>query len=61
MAKKEFQPTMPRYGDFYAPLVAALKQLGGSAMIDELNARVLENMNLPKAVLEELHEPEKSS
>jgi restriction system protein len=61
MAKKVFHPKMPRYGDFYTPLVAALKQLGGSATIDEMNVRILENMKLPQAVLEELHQPGKSN
>ena len=61
MAKKASHPKMPGYGDFYTPLVAALKQLGGSANIDEMNARVLETMKLPQGVLEELHAPGRSN
>jgi restriction system protein len=61
MAKRAFDHQVPRYGDFYKPVIAALKQLGGSATIGELNTKVFEIMNLPQDVLEVLHDPGKSN
>ena len=61
MAKKIVHPQMPRYGDFYTPLLLSLRQLGGSASIEELNSAVIDSMKLPQEVLEELHDPEKSN
>ncbi len=52
---------MPRYRDFYNPLLAALRELGRSATIDELNTKATEVMELPDDVLEQLHDPEKSN
>ena len=61
MARKAIHPAMPRYRDFYNPLLAALRELGRSATIDELNTKATEVMELPDDVLEQLHDPEKSN
>jgi restriction system protein len=61
MAKKTVHSQMPRYGDFFNPLLSALKQLGGSATIDEMNTKIVELINLPQEVLDVLHDPGKSN
>lgn len=61
MAKKTVHPQMPRYGDFFNPLLSALKQLGGSATIEEMNSKVAELINLPQEVLDAPHDPGKSN
>jgi restriction system protein len=43
------------------PLLRALRDLGGSGSIEELAAKVSESLQLPDAVLNMPHDPEKSS
>ena len=42
---------VPRYSDFYWPVIRALKEKGGSASIAELGERVVADMNLSEDVL----------
>lgn len=46
---------IPKYHDFNWPVIQALKQIGGSASIAELNDRVVANMELPEQLLEVPH------
>ena len=43
------------------PLLAALRQLGGSGSIEEIYTKTVESIGLPDTVLAQLHDPEKSS
>ena len=51
-------PTVPEYRSYFTPILKALKALGGSASIDELNSRVASDMTLLDAVLAIPHNPE---
>lgn len=42
---------VPRYSDFYWPVIRALKETGGSASIAEMGERVAADMNLSEDVL----------
>lgn len=42
---------VPKYNHFHWPVLEALAQLGGSATIDELNERVIQNLSLPEQIL----------
>ena len=42
---------IPKYHEFHWPVRCALKEMGGSASIAELNERVASDMNLPEAIL----------
>jgi len=42
---------IPKYHEFHWPVICALKEMGGSASIAELNERVASDMNLPEAIL----------
>jgi len=53
--------SIPKYGDYWTPLLKAMKLLGGSGTVDEINAKVIELMKLPPAVLEKMHDPEGSN
>jgi len=48
-------PTVP---EFYRPLVRALRALGGSGSIDEIDQRTVELMGLPDSVTEILQNPD---
>jgi hypothetical protein len=37
---------VPEYGEYFNPMLQALKSLGSSATIDELNARIAQDMKL---------------
>ena len=54
-------PTIPTYDSLMNPLIQALKQLGGSGSIEELNNKTAEIAELSEEVLAQLHDPEKSS
>lgn len=49
---------LPAYHEFFNPLIKALKQLGGSGSIEEINDKVVELTGLPAAVLDAVHDPE---
>lgn len=52
---KDLKKKIPRYSEMFIPLLHALKALGGSANISELNAKSVEIMGLPEAVLDIQH------
>jgi restriction system protein len=49
---------IPAYHEFFNPILKALKLLGGSGSIQEINDKVIELMRLPAAVLDTIHNPE---
>ncbi len=51
----------PSYDQMINPLLNALRDLGGSGTIDEINSRVAEVMNLSDDVLAVLHDPKKGA
>ncbi len=55
------KPVMPKYAHFYLPVLHALREIGGSGTIAEINQRVLERMDLPEEILGQMHDPEKSN
>lgn len=55
------QVQVPTFDQLMAPLFRALKSLGGSASIAEIDERVAELLQLPEPVLEIPHNPEKSN
>ncbi len=48
-----------KYDDLMNPVVQALKNLGGSGTIEEINNKVAEIENIPSEQLEVLHNPDK--
>ena len=52
---------VPQYSDMMNPLLAALRELGGSGSISEINEATARRLNLPDGILELLHNPEKSN
>jgi restriction system protein len=54
-------PNLPTYDQMMNPLVQVLKELGGSATIDELDTKVTERLRIPDNQLERLHDPERGS
>lgn len=52
---------VPTFDALMNPLIQALKQLGGSGTIEEIDRKVAEIANLSDTQLEVLHNPEKSS
>ena len=50
--------TIPQYQAFFNPVLKALKNLGGSGSIKEIDNKVIESMNLSDEALEKLHNPE---
>jgi restriction system protein len=48
-----------QYDDLMNPVIQALKTLGGSGTIEEINDKVAEIANIPSEQLEILHNPEK--
>ena len=52
---------IPPYDAFMNPLLQALKSLGGSGTIEEINAKVIEAVGLSDEQLELIHDPERGS
>jgi restriction system protein len=52
---------LPPYDAFMNPLLQALKLLGGSGTIEEINAKVIEAVGLSDEQLEVIHDPERGS
>ena len=52
---------VPSYDQLMTPLFHALKELGGSGSITEIEDKVLELLALPESVVEIPHNPEKSN
>lgn len=52
---------VPTFDQLMNPLIAALRDLGGSGSIDEIYERVIQNLKLSEEVLSVLHDPEASN
>jgi restriction system protein len=52
---------IPPYDAFMNPLLQALKELGGSGTIEEINTKVIELVGLSDEQLEIIHDPERGS
>lgn len=52
---------VPQYHEMMNPLLAALRELGGSGSIGEINETTIVRLDLTDEVLETLHNPEKSN
>ncbi|MDP6439161.1 MAG: winged helix-turn-helix domain-containing protein [Candidatus Brocadiia bacterium] len=52
---------MPTHWDLMNPLLQALHDLGGSGSIDEINQNVTASLDLPEEMLDQPHDPEKTS
>ncbi len=52
---------IPSYAEFMNPVIDALKILGGSGTIEEINAKVAEIVGLTNTQLEILHDPDKET
>lgn len=48
---------IPQYHYFFNPMLQALKSLGGSGTLQEINERTIESLNLPEAMIEKKHDP----
>ena len=57
----ETEIKVPTFDQLMNPLLKALRDLGGSGSVDEIYAKVTENLNLPDEVLNILHNPERSN
>jgi restriction system protein len=49
---------MPTYDELMNPLLRALRELGGSGSIDEINEKVAEALDVPEEILNQLHNSE---
>lgn len=52
---------VPKYYELFNPLLQALHDLGGSGSIEEIYETVVENSDLPDAVIDIPHDPERSN
>ena len=52
---------LPTFDSLMNPLLAALRQLGGSGSISEIYEKVVEIERIPETILEQLHDPDKSN
>ncbi len=52
---------VPQYHEMMNPLLAALRELGGSGSISEINETTIGRLDLSDGVLETLHNPDKSN
>jgi restriction system protein len=55
------QTDIPTFDKLMNPVIQALKQLGGSGTIEEINSKVIEIAKLSDEQLELLHDPRKGS
>jgi restriction system protein len=53
--------SIPSYDTFLNPVIDALNILGGSATIEELNAKVIETTKISNEQLDIIHDPQKGS
>jgi restriction system protein len=53
--------TVPQYRDLFNNVINALRDLGGSGTLDEINQRVIDQLGLPNDVVEQMHDPETSN
>jgi restriction system protein len=52
---------VPTFDQLMNPLIAALRDIGGSGSIDEIYERVIQNLKLSEGILSVLHDPEASN
>lgn len=52
---------MPKFYELMNPLLCAIRELGGSASIEEISSHVAATLNLPDDVLSIPHDPDRSS
>ncbi len=55
MARKKANNKMPSFDELFIPTVKALKELGGSGSVDEINTRVYEIADIADDVLQVPH------
>lgn len=55
MARKKKNGSIPSYDELIVPTVIALKQLGGSGTVEEINSKIYEIANLSDEILEIPH------
>ena len=55
MGRTRVNKNLPTYDELMIPVIKALKELGGSATIDELNEKVYSLINLPDEILQMPH------
>ena len=55
------QLNVPTFDKFMNPIIQALKQLGGSGTVEEINNTATEIVGITNEQLEILHDPEKGS
>lgn len=48
------------YNDLISPVFSALKELGGSGTVKEINDKIIENLKLPNKIVDEPHNQNKS-
>jgi restriction system protein len=52
---------IPKYGEFFNPVITAIRDLGGSGTLDEINQCVIDAMGLSPSVTEQMHDRETSN
>jgi len=52
---------LPTFDSLMNPLIAALRELGGSGSVDEIYEKVVELEEIPEDILAQMHDPEKSN
>jgi len=52
---------MPTFDSMMNPLLRAIRELGGSGTIAEINSRTIEILELPDELIEVIHDPQRSS
>lgn len=55
------EPAVPTFQELMNPVIQALKDLGGSGTIEEINNRAMEIAGIPDRLLEILHNPERGN
>lgn len=53
--------SVPQYRDLFNHVMTALRNLGGSGTLDEINQRVIDQLGLSGDVVEQMHDPETSN
>ncbi len=57
-ATSQAMKKVPTFDQLMNPLLAALRDLGGSGSIEEIYQRVIQNLRLSEEILSQLHDPE---
>ena len=55
------QPRMPTHRDLMNPVLDVMHALGGSGTTEEINKAVAQSLDLPEEILNQAHNPERSS